>query len=93
MKAFPGYARVITTGQNLNTQLGVTLCPRRRGRPNFTDKVSGAVNADRPGLSALLHHHAPRARPSLAQAEERVGAKNTKVTNPFLVRDLCRRSS
>ena len=56
MTTILGYARVSTVGQDLDAQL-VALAGAGVGPDQvFTDKLSGAVSTDRPGLTAMLHY-------------------------------------
>ena len=56
MTAILGYARVSTLGQDLDAQLAVLADEGVKPGQMFTDKLSGAVNTNRPGLAALLHY-------------------------------------
>ncbi|TPG28116.1 recombinase family protein [Mycolicibacterium hodleri] len=55
MTTILGYARVSTAGQDLDAQLTALVNQRVESSHIFTDKLSGAMNTDRPGLTALLH--------------------------------------
>lgn len=54
--AILGHARVSTLGQDLDAQLAALAAVGVKSDQVFTDKVSGAVNTDRPGLTAMLHY-------------------------------------
>ena len=77
MTATLGYARVSTGGQDLDTQLDV-LAGVDPGRI-FADKISGAANTARPGLTAMLDY----ARPGdtlVVTAIDRLGRSVAEVT-------------
>ena len=48
MTAILGYARVSTTGQDLDVQLAALAAQGVESGHVFADKLSGAVNTDRP---------------------------------------------
>jgi len=56
MTAILGYARVSTTGQDLDAQLTVLAVAGVESNRVFIDKLSGAANTSRPGLAAMLQH-------------------------------------
>lgn len=56
MTAILGYARVSTTGQDLDAQLGVLTAAGFETNQVFTDKFSGAANRSRAGLAAMLQY-------------------------------------
>ena len=53
--AILGYARVSTTGQDLDAQLAALSAAGADTDRVFTDKLSGSAKTDRPGLAALLN--------------------------------------
>ena len=74
-----GYARVSTAGQDLDAQL-VALAEAGVGRDQvFTDKLSGAVSTDRPGLTAMLHY-ARDGDTVVVTAIDRLGRSVAEVT-------------
>lgn len=56
MTAILGYARVSTTGQDLNAQRSALTAAGADPDRLFTDELSGAVGTQRPGLVALLNY-------------------------------------
>ena len=56
MTAILGYARVSTTGQDLDVQLTALTGAGVAADRVFTDKLSGSAKTDRPGLAALLNY-------------------------------------
>ncbi|EHB55123.1 Resolvase domain protein [Mycolicibacterium rhodesiae JS60] len=56
MTAILGYARVSTTGQDLNAQRSALTAAGVDPDRLFTDELSGAVGTQRPGLVALLNY-------------------------------------
>ncbi len=56
MAAILGYARVSTTGQDLNAQRAALVTAGVDLDRLFTDELSGAVGTQRPGLTALLDY-------------------------------------
>lgn len=56
MTATLGYARVSTTGQELDAQLDALTGAGVEASRVFTDKLSGAVNTARPGLAAMIDY-------------------------------------
>jgi len=54
--AILGYARVSTLGQDLDAQLASLAAEGVESGHVFTDKLSGAVNVERSGLTALLYY-------------------------------------
>ena len=74
-----GYARVSTVGQDLDAQL-VALAQAGVGPDQvFTDKLSGAVSTDRPGLTAMLHY-AREGDTVVVTAIDRLGRSVAEVT-------------
>jgi DNA invertase Pin-like site-specific DNA recombinase len=74
-----GYARVSTAGQDLDVQLAALAAQRVESGHIFTDKLSGAVNTDRPGLAALLHY-AREGDTVVVTAIDRLGRSVAEVT-------------
>lgn len=56
MTAILGYARVSTTGQDLDAQLITLTAAGVQPERVFTDKLSGSANTARPGLAAMLDY-------------------------------------
>lgn len=79
MTAILGYARVSTAGQDLDAQLTALRSAGVAADRVFTDKVSGAVNTDRPGLAALLHY-AREGDTVVVTAIDRLGRSVAEVT-------------
>lgn len=74
-----GYARVSTLGQDLDSQL-VALAQAGVGPDQvFSDKLSGAVSTDRPGLTALLRY-AREGDTVVVTAIDRLGRSVAEVT-------------
>ena len=74
-----GYARVSTAGQDLAVQLAALAAQGVESDRVFTDKLSGAVNTDRPGLAALLHY-AREGDTVVVTAIDRLGRSVAEVT-------------
>jgi len=74
-----GYARVSTAGQDLDGQLAELAAQGVESGQIFTDKLSGAVNTDRPGLAALLHY-AREGDTVVVAAIDRLGRSVAEVT-------------
>lgn len=79
MTTILGYARVSTAGQDLDAQLAALATQRVESSHIFTDKLSGAVNTDRPGLTALLHY-AREGDTLVVTAIDRLGRSVAEVT-------------
>lgn len=77
--AILGYARVSTLGQDLDAQLAALAAEGVESGHIFTDKLSGAVNTDRPGLTALLHY-ARKGDTVVVTAIDRLGRSVIEVT-------------
>jgi DNA invertase Pin-like site-specific DNA recombinase len=74
-----GYARVSTTGQDLDAQLGALAAAGVDAERIFTDKLSGSAKSLRPGLAAMLAY----ARPGdtvVVTAIDRLGRSVVEVT-------------
>lgn len=79
MTAILGYARVSTTGQDLNTQRSVLMAVGVETGRIFADKLSGSAKTDRPGLAALLDY--ARAGDTIVVASiDRLGRSVAEVT-------------
>ena len=79
MTATLGYARVSTTGQDLAAQRDALTAAGVDEAQLFSDTLTGAAGADRPGLAALLGY----ARPSdvvVVTAIDRLGRSVAEVT-------------
>ena len=74
-----GYARVSTAGQDLAVQLAALAAQGVESDRVFTDKLSGAVNTDRPGLAGLLHY-AREGDTVVVTAIDRLGRSVAEVT-------------
>lgn len=74
-----GYARVSTAGQDLDAQLTALTTQGIEAGQVFTDKLSGALNTDRPGLTALLHY-AREGDTVVVTAIDRLGRSVAEVT-------------
>lgn len=68
-----------TLGQDLDAQLAALAAKGVESGHVFTDKVSGAVNTDRPGLAALLHY-AREGDTVVVTAIDRLGRSVSEVT-------------
>ena len=79
MTTILGYARVSTAGQDLDGQLVALAAHGVESGQIFTDKLSGAVNTDRPGLAALLHY-AREGDTVVVTAIDRLGRSVAEVT-------------
>jgi DNA invertase Pin-like site-specific DNA recombinase len=79
MTAIIGYARVSTTGQDLDAQLSaLTAAGVDTGRV-FTDKLSGSANTARPGLTTMLDY-ARAGDTVVVTAIDRLGRSVAEVT-------------
>ena len=67
MTATLGYARVTTTGQDLDVQLATLTAAGVDAKRVFTDKLSGAATYDREHARAHQYCHEPRALSGWAQ--------------------------
>jgi DNA invertase Pin-like site-specific DNA recombinase len=79
MTATLGYARVSTTGQDLDAQLTVLATAGVESGRVFTDKLSGAANTSRPGLAAMLNY-AREGDTVVVTAIDRLGRSVAEVT-------------
>lgn len=79
MTTILGYARVSTAGQDLDGQVAALAAQGVEFGQVFTDKLSGAVDTDRPGLSALLHY-AREGDTVVVTAIDRLGRSAAEVT-------------
>lgn len=79
MAAILGYARVSSLGQDLDAQLAAFAAEGVESSQIFTDKLSGAMNTDRPGLAALLHY-AREGDTVVVDAIDRLGRSVAEVT-------------
>ncbi len=79
MTTILGYARVSTTGQDLDTQLATLAAAGIEGDRIYTDKLSGAANTSRPGLAALLDY-ARDGDTVVVAAIDRLGRSVAEVT-------------
>jgi DNA invertase Pin-like site-specific DNA recombinase len=80
MTAILGYARVSTTGQDLDAQLAALTGAGVDADRVFTDKLSGSAKTARPGLAAMLDY----ARPGdavVVTAIDRLGRSVAEVTH------------
>lgn len=79
MTAILGYARLSTLGQDLDAQLAALAAAGVESGRVFTDKLSGAVNVERPGLKAMLHY-AREGDTVVVTAIDRLGRSVAEVT-------------
>lgn len=79
MTATLGYARVSTTGQDLDAQLAALTAAGVNADRIFTDKLSGSAGADRPGLAAMLDY-ARDGDTVVVTAIDRLGRSVAEVT-------------
>jgi DNA invertase Pin-like site-specific DNA recombinase len=70
---------VSTVGQDLDAQLATLAAEGVESGRVFTDKLSGAVNTNRPGLAALLHY-ARAGDVVVVTAIDRLGRSVAEVT-------------
>ena len=87
MTAILGYARVSTTGQDLDAQLAALALAGVEGRV-FTDKLSGSAKTARPGLAAMLNY-ARAGDTVVVTAIDRLGRSVAEVTKT--IADLAER--
>ena len=74
-----GYARVSTTGQDLDSQVAVLSAAGVDPARVFTDKLSGSAKTARPGLTAMLDYVRPGDTIVVA-AIDRLGRSVAEVT-------------
>jgi DNA invertase Pin-like site-specific DNA recombinase len=74
-----GYARISTTGQDLDTQRGALAAAGVEAERIFTDTLSGAAGTHRPGLAALLDY-AREGDIVIVTAIDRLGRSVAEVT-------------
>jgi DNA invertase Pin-like site-specific DNA recombinase len=79
MTATLGYARVSTTGQDLDAQLTALIAAGVDTDRVFTDKLSGSVRTHRPGLAAMLDY-ARTGDTVVVTAIDRLGRSVAEVT-------------
>jgi len=79
MTAIIGYARVSTTGQDLDAQLAVLAAAGVDAGRIFTDKLSGSARTERPGLAAMLDY-ARAGDTVVVTAVDRLGRSVAEVT-------------
>lgn len=79
MATILGYARVSTTGQDLDAQLAALTAAGVDGDRIYTDKLSGSAKVDRPGLAALLAY-ARAGDTVVVAAIDRLGRSVAEVT-------------
>ena len=79
MTAILGYARVSTTGQDLETQFAALSAAGVGAERVFTDKLSGSARTDRPGLAAMLDY-ARASDTVVVTAIDRLGRSVAEVT-------------
>jgi DNA invertase Pin-like site-specific DNA recombinase len=80
---------VSTTGQDLDGQLTALAAQGVESGQIFTDKLSGAVNTERPGLTALLHY-AREGDTVVVTAINRLGRSVAEVTRTIAELGECR---
>jgi DNA invertase Pin-like site-specific DNA recombinase len=80
MTAILGYARVSTTGQDLDAQIAALGVAGVRAERVFTDKLSGSAKTDRPGLGAMLDY-ARAGDTVVVIAIDRLGRSVAEVTH------------
>ena len=79
MATILGYARVSTTGQDLDAQLAALTAAGVDAERIYTDKLSGSAKVERPGLAALLDYARPRDT-VVVTAIDRLGRSVAEVT-------------
>ncbi len=79
MTTIIGYARVSTTGQDLDAQLAALTTAGVQTSRVFTDKLSGSAKTDRPGLVSMLAY-ARGGDTVVVTAIDRLGRSVAEVT-------------
>ena len=79
MTAILGYARVSTTGQDLDAQLAALTAAGVDADRVFTDKLSGSASTARPGLASMLDY-ARAGDTVVVTAIDRLGRSVAEVT-------------
>lgn len=79
MTAILGYARVSTTGQDLDAQLAALIAAGVESTRVFTDKLSGSAKTARPGLASMLDY-ARAGDTVVVTAIDRLGRSVAEVT-------------
>lgn len=79
MAAILGYARISTTGQDLEAQLATLAAAGVSADQVYTDRLSGAANTARPGLAGLLGY-ARDGDTVVVTAIDRLGRSVAEVT-------------
>lgn len=79
MSAILGYARISTTGQDLDAQLAALTTAGVDTDRVFTDKLSGSARTERPGLAAMLDY-ARAGDTVIVTAIDRLGRSVAEVT-------------
>lgn len=83
MTTILGYARVSTTGQDLDAQLSAVAAAGVESGRIFTDKLSGSANMNRPGLAAMLDY-ARAGDTVVVTAIDRLGRSVAEVTRTIV---------
>lgn len=78
-----GYARVSTTGQDLDAQLVALSAAGLDSERIFTDKLSGSARTARPGLAAMLDY-ARASDTVVVVAIDRLGRSVAEVTRTIV---------
>ena len=89
MTAILGYARVSTTGQELDAQLAALTASGVDAERVFTDKLSGSAKTARPGLAAMFDY-ARAGDTVVVTAIDRLGRSVAEVTRTIADLGECR---